>query len=60
MGIVLNERDWAEEAIKEKALGRHPYQTLVRVAKYYLGNGCTARAASENLESFILSCDPRA
>ena len=35
MSIILNEYEWAERAIKEKLLGKKPYETLSRVAKCY-------------------------
>ena len=36
MSIVLNECEWAERAIKDKTLGKKPYETLSRVAKYLI------------------------
>ena len=36
MTIVLNENEWAEEKIKSNDLGDNTYETLCRVAKYYI------------------------
>lgn len=59
MGIVLNEREWAENAIAERNLGKRPSETLNRVAKYYFQ--CEKYKKSEvreKLEDFLLKCDP--
>lgn len=58
MSIVLNELDWASEMIKERSLGKKPYETLCRVAKYYINNGYTKKEARNALENFLLLCDP--
>lgn len=60
MAIVLNEYDWAENAIQGYTLGRKPIETLGRVAKYYLYNGCSARDTKELLEAFLLQAVPGA
>lgn len=58
MSIVLNELAWAERAIKEKDLGKKPYETLGRVAKYYTYQGMTKRNVRKKMDEFLLSCDP--
>lgn len=60
MSIVLNEMKWAETAIAEKELGRHPFETLSRVAKYYTYQGCKRSDVRKKLDAFLLSCDPSA
>lgn len=58
MSIVLNEYNWAENAIKERALGRKPTETLARVAKYYIHKEFTKKDTRSMLDSFLLQCDP--
>lgn len=60
MAIVLNEYNWAENAILTKTLGKKPYETLLRVAKYYVELGCTKRETKLSTERFLLSCEPSA
>lgn len=58
--IVLNELDWAYDAIQSRKLGNKPYETLLRVAKYYAHDGYSKRNIQKALEGFVLSCDPKA
>lgn len=58
MSIVLNELTWAENAIREKMLGKKPYETIMRVAKYFVHKGLSKKEVRSNVEAFILSCDP--
>lgn len=58
MSIVLNECEWAEQAIKDKTLGKKPYETLSRVAKYYTYNNYTRRDVRRLLDEFLLQCEP--
>ena len=51
MSIVLNEYEWAERAIKDKSLGKKPYETLSRVAKYYTYKNYSA--VDSALKSYI-------
>lgn len=60
MNIVLNEREWAEDAILSCTIGRKPYETLNRIARYYFDNGETVDGVRSMIESFVLQCDPRA
>lgn len=61
MTAVLKELEWAKDKINNNELGRHPFETLCRVAKYYLaeekGNKQVARC---RLEMFLLRCNPTA
>lgn len=57
MSIVLNELDWASDMIKEHSLGRKPYETLCRVAKYYINKGYSKRETRKALETFLMQCD---
>jgi len=60
MGIVLNEHHDAEEAIKNRSLGKKPSETLRRVARYYIDeHGISDKNIIRNrVESFLLQCDP--
>ena len=60
MTIVLNEREWAEEMITSRSLGKKPYETLRRVARYYLDSGFSKRDVRKMLDKFLLQCDPGA
>ena len=57
MSYVLNETQWAKYAIEDKDLGRNPYETLRRVARYYIDTGVSRGKVRENIESFLKSCD---
>jgi hypothetical protein len=59
VSIVLNEREWAENAITSRQLGKKPVETLSRVARYYCQ--CEKYKKKEvrgKLEDFLLQCDP--
>lgn len=60
MNIILNEREWAEDAILTSTIGRKPYETLNRIARYYFDNGATYPEVLSLIESFVLQCDPHA
>lgn len=60
MSIVLNERSWTEEMITSRSLGKKPFETMRRVARYYLDNGIPKREVRRMMDSFLLQCDPTA
>lgn len=60
MKVVLNEEEYAKNAISERSLGKSPYDTLVRVAKYYLSIGLSDTEVEQRLNTFILQCEPDA
>lgn len=60
MSIILNEYDWTERAIKDKVLGKKPYETLSRVAKYYTYKNYTRKEVRRLLDEFLLQCEPAA
>lgn len=60
MTIVLNEHEWAEEMITSRSLGKKPFETLCRVARYYLDNGLSKREVRKMLDTFLIQCDPTA
>lgn len=57
MTIVLNELEWAEEKIKSNDLGDNTYETLCRIAKYYISNGCSKEYTEQLLSRFLVQCD---
>lgn len=58
MSIVLNEYAWVENMITDPVLGKKPYETLTRVAKYYTYCGMKRRDVRAELDKFMLACDP--
>lgn len=60
MTIVLNENEWAQEMIASHSLGKKPYETLCRVARFYLDEGYKRGDVRKMLESFLMRCDQNA
>lgn len=60
MTVVLNEHDWARECIETRNLGKKPFETLSRVAKYYLDKDYGKKEARKATEQFLLQCEPTA
>jgi len=60
MTIVLNEREWTEDMITSRSLGKKPFETLRRVARYYIDNGIPKKQVRRMLDSFMIQCDPSA
>lgn len=58
--IVLNENEWAHDAIESRTLGQKPFETVNRVARYYLDEGYSKRDTRRMLDQFVLMCDPSA
>lgn len=56
--IILNEKKWAKEAIDSLSLGKKPYETIVRVAKYYKSEGYNKNELRNLVEQFMIRCDP--
>ena len=54
MNIILNETAWVEEKLTMCDLGKHPTETLGRMAKYYAAMGCSASETRNKLEDFVL------
>lgn len=57
MSFTLNETKWAECAIEQKQLGKSPYETLRRVARYYIDEGYQRDEVRTKIEEYILECD---
>lgn len=60
MTVILNESEWAKDMIKQRSLGKKPFETLYRVAGYYIESGYRKKEVRKNLESFLLQCEPTA
>ena len=58
MTVVLKENEWAHDMIQSNDLGKKPSETLRRVARYYLDNGCSPVDARKRLDSFLIRCEP--
>ena len=56
----MNERDWTEEMIASRSLGRRPAETMRRIARYYLDDGIPKREVRKLMDRFLLQCDPAA
>ena len=56
--IVMNEREWAERMIADRSLGQKPFETLYRVARYYLDSDIPKQEVRKKLDTFLLQCDP--
>lgn len=60
MTIVLNEHEWARDMVESRSLGSKPFETLSRVAKYYLDQDYSKKEVRGLLDTFLLQCDPTA
>lgn len=58
MSIVLNEKEFAIEALQKCTLGVKPIETISRVAKYFRSEGYSKADIHDMLEEFIMKCDP--
>ena len=57
----MNESDWAEAMVQSHLLGKKPYETLCRVARYFIDqHGYSKQEVRKALEDFLLQCDPNA
>lgn len=56
MSIVLNENEWAKEMIENRQLGTKPFETLKRVARYYIDLGYSKRETRRNVDRFVFQC----
>ena len=60
MTIVLNEHEWARDMIESRSLGAKPFETLSRVAKYYIDKDYSKKGVRGMLDTFLLQCEPTA
>lgn len=57
MAIVLNEYEWARDKIISRTLGKRPFETLSRVARYYIENNYSKKDVKKMLNTFLIQCD---
>lgn len=57
--IVLDEYAWAEQAIRDRELGKNPAETLSRVSRYYAAQNYNKKDVRHMLDIFMVQCDPR-
>lgn len=60
MPIVLDEHEWASECVKRPTLGQKPFETLKRVARYYIDSGYKRGVVRRLMDTYVLQCDPSA
>ncbi len=58
MNIVLNEREFAIDALQRCALGAKPVETIGRIARYYRSEGYNRATIHSKIEDFMVKCDP--
>lgn len=58
MEIVMNEREWVENALRVGYLGKKPTVVIGRLAKYYHSQGMKKREIRKRIEEHMLRCDP--
>lgn len=56
MTLVLRETDWAKQMIERQTLGSSPYETLRRIARYYIDLGKTKTETKKSIEKYVESC----
>lgn len=63
MSIVLNEHDEALRIIEKKELGKNMYESLYRVARYYIDSSeekVSKKYIRDKIDAFYLECEPGA
>lgn len=58
MSYELHETEWARDAVMRRDMGKSPFETLSRVARYYLDSGFSKIEVRKMLDVFALQCDP--
>ena len=60
MIIILNEHEWAAEAINSCSLGKKQSETFSHIARYFLDQNYSKPKVKQLLETFLLKCDTSA
>lgn len=60
MTFILNEHEWARDMIESRSIGKRSFETLCRVARYYIDEGYRKDEVRRLLEMFLLQCKPDA
>lgn len=55
--IVLDERRWVENALRNCDIGRNPYTTITRLSKYFYADGFSREEIRKRIGEFIMRCD---
>lgn len=58
MGVVLNEREYAQDMLDRCTLGQKPIEAMGYLARYYMADGYKRREIVSLLEEFMMKCDP--
>lgn len=58
MNVVLDERAYVEDILKQCTLGQKPLETLGHIARYYASYDCKKPEIRRRLEEFMVKCDP--
>ena len=56
--IILNEREWVENALDRRELGKKPGETIGRLARYLYFEGYRKDEIGSRIEDFLIKCDP--
>ncbi len=57
MTITLDENKWAAHMLATCSLGSNSFETLRRVARYFLDAGLSVKDARSRIDIFLLQCD---
>lgn len=60
MDLILNENEWVEKCFEESEFLDKPFNTLKRVARYFIDKGYTKSQVRKEMDNFLLKCDPTA
>lgn len=60
MTVVLDEYEWVEEMMASRSLGKKPFETMCRVAKYYLDKKYDKKEVRRMMDAFLIRCEPGA
>ena len=56
--VILHERAWVEKVLDTHELGKHPLETMSRVARYHYDSGYRKSDIIRLIEEFLIKCDP--
>lgn len=57
MSYTLDETKLAMKSIESPSLGKSPYDTLRRIARYYIDDGQPRDSVRKSVEEYVLKCD---
>lgn len=60
LSLILNEYEWVEHHLETHSLGRSPFKTISKLAKYYYSQNYSKSDIKKMIEIFILQCEPSA